>query len=136
MLNGFKIPTVFDRFIHSDLSLKRFHRENETFLLNKAISEYHMDMNEQQLYIEIIMMFRTLRPRNLYIHIDYPEDEIVKKCKHLLNDFWHSQYEMTYKQRAHYMEKLVRKVNDFMISDCSFGRIIFRQNKKNFEKLN
>jgi hypothetical protein len=133
IMNGFTIPKIFDRFIHADVSLKRFHRENETFLLNKAISEYHMDMSEHQLYIEIIMMFRTLRPRNLYIHIDYPEGEVVKKCKHLLNDFWHSQYEMTFKQRTYYMGKLVRKIDEFMISDSSFGRIIIRKNKKNFE---
>ena len=46
IMNGFTIPKIFNRFIHADVSLKRFHRENETFLLNKAISEYHMDMSE------------------------------------------------------------------------------------------
>lgn len=133
ILNDFKIPRIFDRFIHSDISLKRFLRENEAFLLNKAISQYHMDMTDHQLYVEIIMMFRSLKPINMYIHIDYPQDEVVEKCKHLLNDYWHAQYEMTYKQRGYYMGRLVKKIDEFMINNSSFGRIIYRKNKKNYE---
>lgn len=126
--NNYKIPELFYLFFKAKFNKNRFIRENEMLVRHKAIECYHRQLSNDILYEEIIMLLRSIKGIELYIHIDFPRDNVVKRCLHLLIFYWHSEYELTQKQRDYYKKLFLFNLDDFILCNRNFGRIILRKN--------
>ena len=125
--NNYNIPTLCNIFFKSNLNLNKFCRENQQLIRHNTIKNYHKQLSNDDIYEEIILLFRSLKIPSFFIHIDFPKNSVIDKCLHLLQLYWHSEYEMTIKQRKYYRDQLYIKLDNFLKSDRNFARVILQR---------
>lgn len=128
-MRNYIIPDIFLLFIRYHMNLPYFLVRNECYIRNLCIEDYHTQFSKPDLFEEIIIMLRTVRPANMYIHISYPDNEIIEKMTPFLTLYWHSIHNILSDERIFYKKQFHFKLNKFMKENTVFGRII--RSKKN-----
>ena len=135
----YPIPEIFNRFIYCKMNIDMFMIKNISYLRMMCIEDYHTQFNKKELFEEIIIMLRTIRPRNMYIHIDYSIEDVNKMIKPILTLYWHSIHSMFIEEKMYYNKLFLKKIREFNTENRTFGRIIYSKTdskQKKYKKTN
>lgn len=132
-----KIPEIFKRFADCSFSMNTFLRKNEFFIRDYIIDNYNRILTPDQLYEQIIMFLRFQKIPNLFIHIDFPREEVIEKFETAIRYFRHACYSLSSLTRQYYHTLLNKNITDIMNNNPIFGRLILkgRYKKKSYPHL-
>lgn len=128
--NKYHIPEIITAFYRSDLNIQKFIRENEILIRSESIKKYDKDITSDELFEEVILLLRSFKIRNLYLHIDFPRNTVISKTLNLVKKYWHSEFEFTERSRRYYRSQMFIELDNFLKNNKNFGRIYFKRGEK------
>ena len=128
--NKYHIPEIITAFYRSDLNIQKFIRENEILIRSESIKKYDKDIPSDELFEEVILLLRSFKIRNLYLHIDFPRNTVISKTLNLVKKYWHSEFEFTERSRRYYRSQMFIELDNFLKNNKNFGRIYYKRGEK------
>jgi len=127
---NYTIPEIFNKFIKCNMDLSYFMIKNECYLRNQCIADYHTQFSKKELFEEVVLMLRTIRVQNIYLHIGYSKEEVLKQMTPIMTLYWHSIHNLNMEEKTYYRSLCFSKLGDFIKNNQTFGRVIRSRNTK------
>ena len=129
--NRYHIPEIINAFYRCDLNIQKFIRVNEILIRSESIKNYDKHITNDELFEEIILLLRSFKIKNLYLHIDFPRNIVISKTLNLVKKYWHSEFEFTERSRRYYRAQMFIELDNFLKkTNTNFGRIYFKRGEK------
>ena len=125
------VPMLLHAYFKSNFCISTLVYNHEAYLKDLAIKNYieNDDDDEEDERIDHITNMVENYKTHIYIHPNFPNDEIVKNLKHCLLDFLYAEYSYNPTKRRKHKKYLINKLKDFKQNNPRFGRIFVRVNR-------
>lgn len=125
-----KMPEIFKKFVDCSFSVKTFVGKNEVFIRDYTIDNYNKILTTDQIYEQTILFLRFKNIPNLFIHIDFPKEQVIKKFELAVTYFRHMCYSLSSLAKEYYYTLFNKNIAKIMTNEPTFGRIILKRKFK------
>lgn len=119
--HNYKIPEILHRFFYCGLNLSEFSRKNSFLIRELIIDNYPRELTMDELYEEIIMCLRIIKPQGLFIHVNFPKNIVNNTMIKYYLCYLHSRLDNNEESRSYHRRKLQKELLEFVNSENVFG---------------